>query len=221
MKALRRRTRLLAAVVAAPAAVLAGGTAILASCGPFTDVTDGVFCPFVLEIFYLGITTGINATTYDPASPVSRLQMATFLSRTVDRLLQRGGRRASLNQFSAPQGESLLALTTVGSQPHLLPSHRTDVWVANFGSASVSGVRASAGKVLETWTGAPSAAGVLVAMGRVLVTGFTLPGTPANLFLIDPSAPAGAVTLVASNLASGSVGIAFDGSRVWTAGVFQ
>jgi hypothetical protein len=34
----------------------------------------------VLEVFYLGITTGTSPTTYDPASNVSRLQMAAFLS---------------------------------------------------------------------------------------------------------------------------------------------
>src|SRR6266545_7697911 len=75
------------------------GSMLLGVCGPFTDFTDAGFCPFVLEIFYLGITTGTTPTTYDPASPVNRLQMAAFLSRTVDRALQRGSRRASLDQF--------------------------------------------------------------------------------------------------------------------------
>jgi len=46
-------------------------------------LTDPGFCPFVLEIFYLGITTGTTPTTYDPSSTVTRLQMAAFLSRTV------------------------------------------------------------------------------------------------------------------------------------------
>ena len=142
----------------------------------------------MLEIFTLGITTGTSATTYDPTSPASRLQMAAFLSRTVDLVLQRGGRRASLNQFSSPQSVAALGLTTVGASPRLLRFDGADLWVPNFGSGTVSRVRASDAKVLETWTGAPSAIGVLIAMGRVLVTGFTLPGTPANLFQIDPRA---------------------------------
>ena len=76
--------------VAAFAAVLAllGGAAggVLGTCGPFTDAAADAFCPFVLEIFYLGITTGTTATTYDPGANVSRLQMAAFLSRTVPEL---------------------------------------------------------------------------------------------------------------------------------------
>src|SRR5262245_59389084 len=98
------------------------GSALLATCGPFTDVAADVFCPFVLEIFYLGITTGTTATTYDPASNVSRLQMAAFLSRTVDRTLQRGGRRAALNQFWTAGTSSALALTTVGTMPFTVVS---------------------------------------------------------------------------------------------------
>src|SRR6187397_457368 len=84
------------------AAVIGGATsALLGLCGPFTDVAADAFCPFVLEIFTLGITTGTTPTTYDPSANVSRLQMAAFLSRTVDRTLQRGSRRAALNQFWA------------------------------------------------------------------------------------------------------------------------
>src|SRR6266545_3304462 len=82
------------------AAVLGGASsAVLGLCGPFTDVAADSFCPLVLEIFYLGITTGTTPTTYDPSSSVSRLQMAAFLSRTVDRVAARGSRRAALNQF--------------------------------------------------------------------------------------------------------------------------
>src|SRR5215470_11758385 len=89
-------------------AVATGAGSLLGLCGPFTDVAADVFCPFVLEIFYLGITTGTTATTYDPASNVTRLQMAAFLSRTVDRTLQRGSRRAALNQFWTTQDTSAI-----------------------------------------------------------------------------------------------------------------
>jgi len=94
-----RRFLILGLSLATAVAVGAGGAAF-GACGPFLDFTDAAFCPFVLEIFYVGITTGTTPTTYDPASPVSRLQMAAFLSRTVDGVLKRGSRQAALNQFS-------------------------------------------------------------------------------------------------------------------------
>jgi hypothetical protein len=187
---------------------------LLGNCGPFTDVAADVFCPFVLEIFYLGITTGTTATTYDPTSNVSRLQMAAFLSRTVDGVLKRGSRRAALDQFWTSQNTTVLGVTTLGGNGRLLKSDGADIWVANVASGSVNRVRASDGKLLETWTGASLAYGVLVAMGRVFVSGDTNPGT---LYQIDPSQPAMAVTVVASNLGVGPQGVAFDGARIWTA----
>jgi DNA-binding beta-propeller fold protein YncE len=218
MNPFRRRRALLLSTAAAAAILSGAGSALLGLCGPFTDVSDVTFCPFVLEIFYLGITTGTTPTTYDPTSSVTRLQMAAFLSRTVDRVLLRGSRRAALNQFWTTQNATVLGLTTVGSGPgpELLQSDGADVWVANVGDNTVSRVRASDGKLLEAWTGASSALGVLVAMGRVLVTGDNSPG---QLYMIDPSQAAGAVTTAASNLGGGPQGIAFDGARVWTANV--
>src|SRR5215468_2796505 len=105
-----RRVLLLPALLAA---VLAGASReLIGLCGPFTDVAEDAFCPFVLEIFYLGITTGTTATTYDPAGNVTRLQMAAFLSRTVDGVLKRGSRRAALGQFWNTQTASALGMTT-------------------------------------------------------------------------------------------------------------
>src|SRR6266498_2456724 len=95
--------------------LLGASSALFGLCGPFTDVAADAFCPFVLEIFYLGITTGTTPTTYDPTSNVNRLQMAAFLSRTVDGVLRRGSRRAALRQFATPQVGDFLAMTTVGS----------------------------------------------------------------------------------------------------------
>src|SRR5215831_19670549 len=138
-------------VVAAASVLLGAASGLLGLCGPFTDVAADVFCPFVLEIFYLGITTGTTATTYDPASNVSRLQMAIFLSRSADRLLLRGSRRAALRQFWTPQNGSALKLTTVGTAPEDVGSDGADLWVANHLSDSVSRVRGSDGRLLETW----------------------------------------------------------------------
>ncbi len=85
------------------AVLLGASSALLGVCGPFTDVAADSFCPFVLELFTLGITTGTTPTTHDPASSVSRLQMAAFLSRSVDGVLKRGSRRAPLDQFWTTQ----------------------------------------------------------------------------------------------------------------------
>jgi hypothetical protein len=214
MNSFRRRRALFLSTAVAAAVLSGAGSALLGICGPFTDVSDAGFCPFVLEIFTLGITTGTSPTTYDPTSSVTRLQMAAFLSRTVDGVAKRGGRRAALDQFWTTQNATVLGLTTVGASPQLLKSDGADIWVANNNGGSVSRVRASDGKLLETWTGAANAVGVLVAVGGVLVTGGTSPG---RLYRIDPTQPAGGVTTVASNLGAAPNGIAFDGARVWTA----
>ena len=202
-------------ILAAAAALFAGAVGgVLGVCGPFTDVSDPSFCPFVLEIFTLAITTGTSPTTYEPGSSVSRLQMAAFLSRSVDGVLKRGSRRAALDQFWTPQVALSLGTTTVGSGPLGVRSDGLDLWVANFGGSSVTRVRGNDGRVLETWTGAAGAAGVAVAMGKVFVAGQSNPG---QVFRIDPGQPAGAVTTVASNLGGSPQGIAFDGTRIWTA----
>src|SRR5580765_451089 len=114
MGTVRAGSRVFARVSILFAAALAGaGGPVLGTCGPFTDFTDASFCPFVLEILTLGITTGTTPTTYDPASDVTRLQMAAFLSRTVDRVLQRGSRRAALNQFWTTQAPANLGMTSI------------------------------------------------------------------------------------------------------------
>ena len=211
-----KRARPAAALFLAGAAALLGGGAgsLLGLCGPFTDVAADAFCPFVLEIFYLGITTGTTATTYDPSSNVSRLQMAAFLSRTVDGVLRRGSRRAALGKFWMPQTIAAQGVTTVAAAPFHVASDGKDLWVAHFSTGPVLRVRASDGKVLETWTGTFNGAGVLAAMGRIFVTGDTNPGF---LFGLDPSQPAGAVTILSSVVGSGAFGLTFDGARVWVA----
>ena len=195
-------------------ALLAGaGGGLYGACGPFTDVAADAFCSFVLEVFTLGITTGTTATTYDPAGNVSRIQMAAFLSRSVDGTLRRGNRRAAINQFWTTGGSINLGATTVASTPNLLQSDGTDVWAA-IADGTVARVRAGDGKLLESWTGASNAYGVLVAMGRIFSAGQVNPG---KLYRIDPTLPAGAVTTIATNLGASPAMMAFDGTRIWTA----
>jgi hypothetical protein len=185
---------------------------------PFDDVdpmTNIFFCA-IAEAYFSALTNGTTPTTYSPSASVPREQMAAFITRTMDQSLKRGSQRAALDQYWTTQGANNLALTDVGAFPTLAKSDGTDVWVANnLGGGTVSRVRGSDGKLLDTWTGATSAFGVLCAMGKVFVTGYTSPG---SLYQIDPTMqPAGAVTTVSSALGDLPRGIAYDGQRIWTA----
>src|SRR5215471_7805770 len=152
-------SRRLAAAVLGVVSLAAGAAAdLLGSCGPFTDLADPTFCSQVLEIYTLGITTGTTASTYSPNDDVTRLQMAIFLSRSVDKLLVRGGRRTVLKTLTTPPGfgGDLLSLTTVGSTPVAVRSDGTDLWIANQGDDTVSRVRGSDGQLLAK-VGGPTA----------------------------------------------------------------
>jgi hypothetical protein len=182
---------------------------------PFTDVAgnNGFFCA-IAEAYFSGLTNGTSATTYSPSDPVPREQMAAFITRTLDQSLMRGSRRAALGQFWTPQSGNDLTLTTVGDIPRLVASDGEHLWVANGNSDTVSQVEASTGKVLGTWVGATSAYAALVARGRVYVTGAD--SSPGRIYVINPTAPPGSVTTLTGDLGSFPLGLAFDGSRIWT-----
>jgi hypothetical protein len=188
----------------------AGATTTL----PFTDVQGNIFFCQIAAAYFSGLTAGTSATTYSPADTVNREQMAAFTTRTLDQSLKRGSQRAVAKKWWTPQDANSLTLTTVGNSPELVEFDGTDLWVANKTSNSVMRIRPSDGKVLDTWTGATSAVGILAAMGRIFITGQTSPG---SLYMIDPTQPAGAVTTLTSSLGNSPSGIAFDGSRIWTA----
>lgn len=183
---------------------------------PFVDVLpSNPFFSSIAEAYYSGLTNGTTTTTYDPTGLVTREQMAAFISRTMDQALKRGSERAVAEQNWTNQGGGNLALTDIGSNIYLLKSDGADLWVANrTGGGGVSRVRASDGKLLESWAGANAAYGVLVAMGKVFVTGHVIPGV---LYAIDPTQAPGPVTTVSSSLGAQPAGIAFDGQRIWTA----
>ena len=183
---------------------------------PFTDVPPAnIFFCSIAEAFFSALTNGTSATTYSPSADVPREQMSAFITRTLDQSLKRRSNRAALNQYWTTQGANNLALTTVGSSPLLVKSDGADLWVAS-ADDTVSRVRASDGKLLETWTGATGANGVLCATGKVFVTGNQFLG---KLYQIDPTQPAGPVTMLSSALGSGPSGIGYDGQRIWTANV--
>jgi hypothetical protein len=181
---------------------------------PFTDVMGNAFFCQIAAAYFSGLSNGTTATTFSPGVTVTREQMAAFTTRTLDQSLKRGSQRAVAKKWFTPQDANSLALTDVGDTPFLVEFDGTDLWVANFSSGNVMRIRPSDGKLLDTWTGATFAAGIVAAMGRIFVTGRT---TPGSLYMIDPTEPAGAVATLTSSLGGAPTGIAFDGSRIWTA----
>jgi DNA-binding beta-propeller fold protein YncE len=184
---------------------------------PFTDVMSSPFFCQIAEAFFSGLTNGTSATTYSPSANVTRDQMAAFITRTQDSALRRGSRRAALDQWATPAALPMTGRITVGTGPQLVKSDGADLWVADSSSGDVKRVRASDGKVLETWTGAVFATGVLVARGRIYIAGGVTVSGPGKLYVIDPSMTAGAVTTLSSTLGNAPEDVTTDGSFIWTA----
>jgi hypothetical protein len=218
----RRFIRLKASLLVLVLALVIASTRMQAdtgSCGgqtitlPFTDVMGSVFFCQIAEIYFQGITFGTSPTTYSPTSNVTRDQMAAFLARTLDTGLRRGSERAALDQFwtTTPHYDVDLGTTTLGGTLFLARSDGRHVWVADL-AGNVHRVRASDGKLQDTWTGATGALGMMCAMGRVFVAGDISPA--GSLYMILPTAPAGVVTTVTSALGSLPFGVGFDGNKI-------
>ncbi len=178
-------------------------------CGPFTDVSV-LFCPYVLEAYYTGITAGTSPTTFSPDVPITRGQAAVFTTKALNQALARGSRRAALGQWWTQPSPQALHYQALAGVPVQIACDGQDLWVTN--EADLIRIRASDGRVLES-SAAEASFAVLAAMGRVFATGTLDPGV---LYMRDPAGPASVVP-VATNLGAGPQGLAFDGSRLWTA----
>jgi hypothetical protein len=212
-------TALLVALTAASTRVRAD-IETTATCGgvsvtlPFTDVAanNSFFCA-IAEAYFSGLTNGTSATTFSPTNPVSREQMSAFITRTLDQSLKRGSRRAALKQWHIPKSNYLQKRTQVGAYPLSVACDGADLWVANNGSDTISRVRASDGKLLQTWTGAIDAKAICVAGGRVYAAGIS----NSRIYMIDPSQSPGPVTVSAAQLGGFPLAITTDGLSIWTA----
>jgi hypothetical protein len=191
------------------------------SCGgvtitlPFNDVMASPFFCQIAAAYYSGLTNGTTATTYSPTDTVTREQMAAFTTRTLDQSLKRGNRRAIAQQWWQPKISDALRITPLTDGPLGIAWDGADLWVSGY-PGKVFRVRASDGKLLETWTGVSSPQKILIAGGRVFITGSTDPSFPSQLFVIDPAQPPGAATIFKSPLPLGMNGITFDGQFIWT-----
>jgi len=127
---------------------------------PFTDVQGNPFFCNIAAAFFSGLTNGTTATTYTPATDVTREQMAAFISRTQEQALRRSSRRAALKQWWTPSDIPSTALTGVGSQsnPRGAECDGADVWVAREASDGVARIPASSGGGnIQSWTGVTNA----------------------------------------------------------------
>jgi DNA-binding beta-propeller fold protein YncE len=182
---------------------------------PYTDVSavGAAFCPGIMEAYVTGVSKGTTPTTFSPNNIVTRVQMTTFLQRSLDQGLTRATRRAALDQWSAPQTLTAMQAVFVGFPPLYCAADGENIWTATFQGTAIE-VQASTGKILGTWTGNTNSRGILVAAGKIFIAGDTSPG---SLYVIDPTQPPGVVTTAASNLGDNPATIAFDGTHVWTA----
>jgi hypothetical protein len=197
--------------VLAQAQQLCGGTAYPF---PYTDVASvgAAFCPGIMEAYVTGISKGTTPTTFSPTETVTRVQMTTFLQRSVDQVLTRGSRRGALNQWWTPIVPQSMQTIALGGTLVNCAADGADIWVSDAEGGAEYQVQANTGKLLGTWGGLVHANGVVVATGKVFVTGIS----PGNLYVIDPTQAPGAVA-PAATLGVVPGHIAFDGIYLWTA----
>jgi hypothetical protein len=223
---IHRRATLLVVLIIALVATSTRLRADTGTCGgasttlPFTDVpSSNIFFCAIAEAYFSGLTNGTTPTTYNPSSPVPREQMSAFITRAMDQSVKRSSRRAALDQFWNPrglaQGFDSVSFINVGDGARLIKSDGTDVWVTNVNSGTVSRVRARDGELLETWTGATGAVGLVVVGRYIFVVGQTNPG---SLYRLEQNNHGYVEAFTDSHaLGANPQGIAFDGKRLWTA----
>ena len=73
----------------------------------FRSDVSPAFCPYVLELYYLGITAGTSPTAYSPDAVMTRGQAAVFVSKDVNQAIARSSRRAALEQWWTTSGSNL------------------------------------------------------------------------------------------------------------------
>jgi len=180
---------------------------------PYTDVSGvgAAFCPGIMEAYVTGVSKGTTPTTFSPNETVTRVQMTTFLQRSLDQGLTRTSRRAALNQWWTPQNDGAVQTLAFGGTPRFCAADGENIWLSNEGN--IAQLQASTGKVQAVWTGAAQSWDILVADNYVFVEGN---GTPGVLYFFDPTQPPGSVGVSSMPLPGGPSGIAFDGTNVWT-----
>jgi len=204
-------TTVIAAGIASP-----GKAETPAQALPFTDMSecDTASVNAIGEAYWAGLTSGTSATTFGPEETVSREQMATFVTRTLDGS-SRFSRRASMNRWAMPKGIAQMGTTELGGVLMYAVSDGGNIWVADASDGRILKVEANSGRLLETWTGASGVFSLASAMGKI----YGVSNTGA-LYEVDPQKTAGDVRIIAttSPLLAGPTNLIFDGSLLWVIG---
>src|SRR5271169_1566469 len=135
---------------------------------PYTDVSGvgAAFCPGIMEAYVTAVSKGTTPTTFSPIETVTRVQMTTFLQRSLDQGLTRASRRAALNQWWVPQDTNAMQLIALANAPGFCSGDGEYVWTST-ANGDVVQVQASSGQALATWTGATQNKQLVVAVGKV------------------------------------------------------
>jgi hypothetical protein len=180
---------------------------------PYTDVSGvgAAFCPGIMEAYVTGVSKGTTSNTFSPNDTVTRVQMTTFLQRSLDQGLTRASRRTVLKQLWKrnvhPHGVLL------SGSPVFCAADGETIWVATQGG--VEQVQASSGAILGSWTGSTKSWPIAAIPGQIITADNS---TPGNLYFIDPSQPPGPLSAsFTGQLPGGASSIAYDGFRVWIA----
>jgi hypothetical protein len=193
------------------------------SCGgvtitlPFNDVMASPFFCQIAQAFFTGLTNGTTATTYSPTENVTREQMAAFISRTLDQSLQRGSRRAVLQQWSTPTSPGTLRPVELGGNTNRIICDGADLWVLS--GIQVKRVEASSGRVTETWTvNDPVVPIDIITAARRIYILVNASNSPGKLHFILPDALfVGESTLWTEDMGINPIRMTFDGRYIWTA----
>jgi hypothetical protein len=122
------------------------------ACGPFTDVlASDLFCPFILEAFNNGITSGTSTTTFSPNLTVPRNQMVVFVDRGVDTTLRRGAVRTAIGKTWLPTSTNGGIGTDVAGGVRDMVTDGTFLWIAR-SDGKILKVNAADRRLQETWT---------------------------------------------------------------------
>src|ERR1041384_7754618 len=183
---------------------------------PFADLPQSnIFFCSIAEAYFTGLTNGTSPPTYNPSDPVSREQMPAFITRTQDSALKRGSKRAALQHWWTPGAAGVLRSTSI-TKPAAIASDGGDGWGISNGN-TVKRVHASDGRVLQTWTSANGASSLVAASGRIFISVFTGTSTPGKIYVINPDAAPGAVSVFENDIGVFPRHIAYDGLNLWTA----
>jgi hypothetical protein len=106
----------MATLIARQLRLLTGGQIVASASDHFSDDDGTTHEAAIDELAEIGIVTGVEDGTYDPAAPVTRAQMALFITRSLDWLTEdRGAGLARIGVTDATGSPELVTATSTSS----------------------------------------------------------------------------------------------------------